>query len=88
MQLPKWGENGHIKAGLGESWSELGTPITIHKSDTKERFVGIFRGAAGYKWGKVAVMVCSVDGSSLRRWGGLMLTHPSYPFYSRWLNFL
>ena len=38
MQLPTWGENGHIKAGLGECWSELGTPITIRKSDTKERF--------------------------------------------------
>ena len=30
----------------------------------KNVFVGIFRGAAGYKWGKVAVMVWSVDGSS------------------------
>ena len=39
----------------------------------KNVFVGIFRGAASYKWGKVAVMVWSVDGSSLRRWGGLML---------------
>ena len=39
----------------------------------KNVFVGIFRGAAGYKWGKVAVMVWSVDGSSLRRLGGLML---------------
>ena len=39
----------------------------------KNVFVWIFRGAAGCKWGKVAVMVWSVDGSSLRRWGGLML---------------
>ena len=39
----------------------------------KNVFVGIFRGAASCKWGKVAVMVWSVDGSSLRRWGGLML---------------
>ena len=38
MQLPTWGENGHIKAGLAECWGELGTPITIRKSDTKERF--------------------------------------------------
>ena len=37
MHLPTWGENGHIKAGLGECWSEL-APITIRKSDTKERF--------------------------------------------------
>ena len=39
----------------------------------KNVFVGIFRGAASCKWGKVAVMVWSVDDSSLRRWGGLML---------------
>ena len=32
----------------------------------KNVFVWIFRGAAGCKWGKV-------DGSSLRRWGGLIL---------------
>ena len=38
MQLPTWGENGHIKAGSGECRSELGTPTTIRKSDTKERF--------------------------------------------------
>ena len=29
----------------------------------KNVFVGIFRGAASCKWGKVAVMVWSVDGS-------------------------
>ena len=39
----------------------------------KNVFVGIFRDAARRTWGKVAVMVWAEDGSSFRRWGGLML---------------
>ena len=39
----------------------------------KNVFVGIFRDAARCKWGKVAVMVWAEDGSSLRRWRGLIL---------------
>ena len=39
----------------------------------KNVFVGIFRDAARCKWGKLAVMVWAEDGSSSRRWGGLML---------------
>ena len=36
-------ENSHIVVGwVGECCSELGTPSTIHKSDTKECFVGMF----------------------------------------------
>ena len=36
-------KNGHIAAGwVGECCSELGTPSTISKSDTKECFVGMF----------------------------------------------
>ena len=36
-------KNGHIAAGwVGECCSELGTPSTIPKSDTKECFVGMF----------------------------------------------
>ena len=36
-------KNGHIAAGwVGECCSELGTPITIPKSDTIECFVWIF----------------------------------------------
>ena len=39
----------------------------------KNVFVGIFRDVARCKWGKVAVMVWAEDGSSRRRWGGIML---------------
>ena len=36
-------KNGHIATGwVGECFSELGTPSTIPKSDTKECFVGMF----------------------------------------------
>ena len=36
-------ENVHIATGwVGECCSELGTPSTIPKSDTKEYFVGMF----------------------------------------------
>ena len=36
-------KSGHIAAGwVGECCSELGTPSTIPKSDTKECFVGMF----------------------------------------------
>ena len=36
-------KNSHIVVGwVGECCSELGTPSTILKSDTKEYFVGMF----------------------------------------------
>ena len=68
-------KNGHITAGwVGECCSELGTPIAIPQSDTKEFFlVGYFRDAATCQWGKIAVMVWARDGSNLRWWGGRML---------------
>ena len=39
----------------------------------KNAFVGIFRDVARCKWDKGAVMVWAEDGSSLRRWGGIMM---------------
>ena len=44
----------------------------------KSIFVGIFRDGARCKWGKIVVMVWAEDGSSLTRWGGLMLLELEY----------
>ena len=48
-------------------------PLLFVSQTLKNVFVGIFRDAARCKWGKVAVIVWAEDGSSLGRWGGLML---------------
>ena len=51
----------------------LGLQLLFVSRTLKNVFVGTFRDAARCRWGKVAIMVWAEDGSSLRRWGGLML---------------
>ena len=58
---------------VGECCSELGTPSTIPKSDTKECLLGCSRNAATCEWGTVAFMVRAGGGSNFRVWGRIML---------------